>query len=1350
MAVTAREGHIFVSHSGADTEAARRLAEILHRNGLPAWFDKESLQPGDPWMPTLENAIQKASAMIVYIGRLGVRAWVDREVRLGLVRNTQEPDAFRLIPVLGEGADPSLLPPFLLQQQWVDLRDPQRAPAEIRRLVETLKNPSQERAILEDYWGGHSPFRSLQVFEPEDSWLFFGRDSETSELLTRLGRAPVLPVLGNSGSGKSSLIRAGLIPALQRGSFRSRGVGVNSWRIVVFRPSEAPFDYLAEALPAQITSQLTAKESADFIQHCRETLPLGGDALRNAIAAKAPRDAHVLLVADQFEELFTLTHNQETRHRYIDALLSSSRLGGSLSIHLIIVLRADFYAHCLEHAELSRCLEANLYNVPRMNPSQLRETIEKRLALASAHAEPGLIDSLLSDVGNEPGDLALLEHALGQLWDKRNPDGTITNSAYMEIGRLRGALGRHADEVCREIGDPTEKHLIQKVFLELVQLGEGAQDTRRRVPKEALLRLGAPTQMEQLLAQLASSRLIFTGGEGGENFVEVSHEALIREWPALRQWLAENREDLRIERRLMESAEEWQKLNRDPGALLQGARLAQAEEWLHKHAGAPALPLEFIQTSVEARAEAARKEREAQQRELARQQELVREAQARASAERSAAVRFRWFSVALAVLLLGSFAVVWFARHQQLIAESRALAAQAEQTFNQDHSAALNLAVRAWRTAGTSEAHLAVADSFPQLLATLQGHTGTVQSAVFSPDGQRILTASSDKTARLWNAANGQPLATLLGHTAPVRSAVFSPDDQRILTASEDKTARLWNAANGQLLATLQGHTGTVQSAVFSPDGQRILTASDDKTARLWNATNGELLATLQGHTGIVRTAVFSPDGQRVLTASSDSTVRVWNVAGGQPLATLQGHTLQVVSAVFSLDGQRILSASQDGTARVWNATSGQLLAILNGHNDAVWSAVFSPDGRHIVTASGDKRARVWNTADGQLLATLNGHTAAVSSAVFSPDGLHILTASDDRTAQVWNAANGQLLVILNGHTDSVRNAVFSSDGQRILTASADRTVRVWNADSGQLLATLNGHTNYVLSTVFSGDGQRILTASQDDTARMWNADSGQLLVTLQGHKGFVSSAVFSPNGQRILTASADHTARVWNADSGQLLATLQGHNDRVSGAVFSPNGQRILTASADHTARVWNADSGQLLVTLQGHNDFVSSAVFSPDGQRILTASADRTARVWNADSGQLLVTLQGHNDFVSSAVFSPDGQRVLTASADHTARVWNAANGKLLATLTGHNDRVSSAVFSPDGRRMLTASYDHTARVWNAGGQLLVKLQGHTIPVTSAVFSPDSQRILTASYTAQVFRIVTLSNIAELLAGK
>jgi WD40 repeat protein/uncharacterized protein YjbI with pentapeptide repeats/Mrp family chromosome partitioning ATPase len=578
--------------------------------------------------------------------------------------------------------------------------------------------------------------------------------------------------------------------------------------------------------------------------------------------------------------------------------------------------------------------------------------------------------------------------------------------------------------------------------------------------------------------------------------------------------------------------------------------------------------------------------------------------------------------------------------------------------------------------------------------------------AAFSPDGQRIATGASDKTARIWDAATGKTILSLEGHEASVRSVAFSPDGQRITTGSSDKTARIWDAATGKTILSLEGHEASVRSVAFSPDGQRVATGASDKTARIWDAASGKLILSLDGHKDAVSSVAFSPDGQRIATASDDKTARIWDAVSGKLILSLDGHKDAVGSVTFSPDGQGIATASRDKTARIWDAASSKLILSLDGHKDAVRSVAFSPDGQRIATASFDNVARIWDAASGKLILSLDGHKSVVRSVAFSPAGRRIVTASDENTARIWDAVSGKLMLSLEGHKAYVASVAFSPDGQRIGTGSYDNTARIWDA-SGKLILSLEGHKAYVASVAFSPDGQRIATASKDETARIWDAVSGKLILSLDGHEDAVDSVAFSPDGQRIATASDDKTARIWDAASGKPILSLDGHKDAVGSVTFSPDGQRVATASKDNTARIWDAASGKLILSLDGHKNAVRWVAFSPEGRRIATASFDNVARIWDAASGKLILSLDGHKDVVRWVAFSPDGRHVVTASDEDTARVWDAVSGKLILSLQGHRDHVRSVAFSPDGQRIATGSADNTARIWDANtGALLATL--------------------------------------------
>ncbi|HUL47999.1 MAG TPA: protein kinase [Steroidobacteraceae bacterium] len=607
-------------------------------------------------------------------------------------------------------------------------------------------------------------------------------------------------------------------------------------------------------------------------------------------------------------------------------------------------------------------------------------------------------------------------------------------------------------------------------------------------------------------------------------------------------------------------------------------------------------------------------------------------------------------------------------------------------------------------------------------ILALTGHDGVLWKVAFSPDGRRVVTASADATARIWDAVTGRELVRLIGHTDRVSYAEFSPDGRQVVTGSYDNSARVWDAASGRELMSLAGHARAVLGAAFSPDGRLIATASVDKTARIWDAQSGKQLRELGAQPGRLTAVAFSPDGRRVVTAADDNNARIWDVDSGRELMRLGGHTERVWSAMFSPDGERVVTASQDKTARIWSVATGQELVRLSGHTGRVSSAAFSPDGRRVVSGSDDGSVRLWDAASGRELARLSGHTERVWSVAFSPDGTRVVSGSTDRTARIWDVATPEILR-LNGHTGELLQASFSPDGQRAVTTSNDKTARIWDLRSGRELMQLIGHTDPVNYAEFSRDGRRIVTASDDQTARIWDAATGRELVRLGGHTDRVSGAAFSPDGARVATAGFDKTVRIWDAATGHQTNMLTGHTDRVDSAAFSPDGTRIVTASNDKTARIWDAITGQPLLILSGHTQLLGYAGFSPDGRRVVTASDDKTARIWNAATGAEIIRLIGHGDAVNFAAFSADGARVVTASTDGTARVWDAASGQELLLLSGHTGAVASAVFSPDGRRILTSAWDMTARLWNAVA-LPVELQ--IAWARAAQFDPleDSER--------------------------
>jgi WD40 repeat protein len=579
----------------------------------------------------------------------------------------------------------------------------------------------------------------------------------------------------------------------------------------------------------------------------------------------------------------------------------------------------------------------------------------------------------------------------------------------------------------------------------------------------------------------------------------------------------------------------------------------------------------------------------------------------------------------------------------------------------------------------------------------LGGHLAGVVRVNYNRDGSRLVTASKDGTARIWDVASGKQVALLKGHTDEVWSVDFSSDGSRIVTASDDKTARVWNAASGKQVALLKGHQGIVKDADFSPDGSRIVTASDDKTARIWDTALGKQVMLLQGHQGAVNSANFSPDGSHIVTASRDKSARVWDAVSGKG-ADLKGHHDSINRANFSPDGDRIVTASRDDTARIWDIASMKELALLQHQND-VYDAIFNKKGDRVVTASVDNSAGVWDAASGEQVALLEAHQGTVYRAKFSPDGRHIATVSSDNIARLWDLTLHHEVALLRSHQLSFYSAHFSPDSRRIIAAAHDKTARIWEIASGKEVLALRGHQEGLFRARFSPDGSRIVTASEDKIPQIWDAASGKQIALLHGHQDGVYDASFSPDGDRVVTASADKTVRIWDVASGKQIALLRGHQGTVYSASFSPDGSRIVTASTDNTARLWDVASGKEVLALR-HQDEIYDASFSPDGRRVVTASEDNTARVWDTDSGKEVALLQGHQGILYSANFSPDGSRIITSSRDHTVRVWNL-EGRQIAQYVG-----SDASFSPDGQYLVTV-FGETVKVWAVENldQLLVR---------------------------------------------
>ena len=1143
------------------------------------------------------------------------------------------------------------------------------------------------------------PYLALRYFEERDSHLFYGRDEHVRELLSKLELNRFVAVLGSSGCGKSSLVRAGLLPELKSGMIPSAG---HRWKVIEFKPGSSPMQELGRAF-----------ELGLGIQGVTETIAEGPLGIARAVdSASLEAGANVLIIADQFEEIFSYLRQEQSAGKGTEAREQAQALvrrlldaaaEPNLRIYVLLVMRSDYLGDCAQFPDLPERMNASLYLVPRLRRDQLQRAIE---APVGRDIEAAVVQRLLGEVGTDPDQLPRLQHLLSRMWIAAE-GGRITLAHYAAAGGWKSGLEQHLDQIYEGLTSPQQK-ACRLVFQRLSEIDRG-RAVRRWATLEQLTAL-CGAEAEEVVERFHRGGFLRLGGLN-QDTVDVMHESVLRGWPRLVGWMEEENRGGRRLRELAAAAQEagWRsgmstaEKNRVQG--IAGLTLTNLINWRNK----------FHPTAVWASRYLDASEFEAALDFLnwCEARELERKKVARLRANALVA------SLAFLAVVLSVAAWVFYVqgKRMQMLAtrsESRGLVAYSVEQMERDPERSVLLAMYAVRAtleydppsvpAATTALHSAILGS--QVRITLRGHDSSVTSVVFSPDGRRLATASWDKTAKIWDAETGKELMTLSGHTNAVNSVVFSPDGRRLATASTDKTAKIWDAETGKELMTLSGHRNAVNSVAFSPDGRRLATASTDATAKIWNAETGEELMTLSGHTNAVNSVAFSTDGRCLASASTDTTAKIWNAETGKELMTLRGHAEWVKSVAFSPDGRRLATASVDRTAKIWDPQTGKELMTLRGHFGTVISVAFSPDGKRLATASADETAKVWDAYTGKELTTLRGHEGAVDSVTFSPDGGRVATASDDNTAKIWDGEGAKELITLRGHANEVNSVAFSLNGSRLATASDDETAKIWDALTGKELMTLRGHDGWVNSVAFSPGGNRLATGSHDNTATIWDAETGKELTTLRGHEHPVISVVFSPDGGRLATASADKTAKIWDTETGKELMTLRGHEDRVFSVAFSPDGRRLATGSWDKTAKIWDAETGKELMTLRGHEGPVTSVTFSPDGRLLATASTDITAKIWDAETGKELMTLRGHDGPVWSVAFSLDGRRLATASADFNAKIWDAETGKELMTLRGHEGSVNSVAFSPDGRRLATASNDKAVQVYAVDLQDLLTL--------------------------------------------
>ena len=1142
----------------------------------------------------------------------------------------------------------------------------------------------------EEPGGEACPFPGLAAFTAEDAPFFTGRERETEAFVNRLRVTPLVALVGPSGAGKSSLLQAGVLASLGE-----------EWRHVLVRPGPAPLVSLAAGLAA-VGVDATA---------LREEVAGHPGALGSMLRAFASRrGASVVLVIDQFEELFTLCDDDAERGLYAEALVRAARSADD-PVRVVLSLRDDFLLRAEALPALRSRLGPALQLLTTPAAADLRRIVEEPVRRAGyGFDDPALPEEMVEAVLDRPGALALLSFTAGRLWELRDRRfRQLGHRAYRSLGGVGGALAQHAEATLTAM-PAEEQRLVREAFRHLVT-AEGTRAVLSRAELGELL--GAPDQAATVVEKLVAARLLVVSeAPGGGERIEITHEALLDAWPRLVTWRREDAEGARMRDQVRAAVRQWEDRGRPRGLLWRGDALAEFRIWRGRHPGA-------LTASEEAFAAAslgeARRER-----------------------------RLRQLLVAGTVVALAVVAVVLLVQNAG-IERQRASAIESADKFHAlllgqyesqgrrflldgDPLQALAYLDEASRLGASGAAHeFLVASAIRATEGELYEvrHEGGVLRARFSPGGDLLATAGLDGFAIVWDASTGRQVARL-AHEAGVTRVAWG--GHQLATATRDEKVVLWDPRAGSRLHQLEVGAG-IQALEYAPGGSRLAVLTMDDSLSIWDPQDGARLAVLQppspGGLQPDGDCAFSPDGGRIAAGDRSGAVRVWDLASGRELVRLAAHGDSISRVRFSPDGLRLVTADIGGNLAIWELGTGRPVARF-AHDGEVTAAWFGPGGDRLLTASRDRSAIVWDARTGAVLATLAGHAAAINQAVWSPDGSTIATASDDATAILWDASSGRRLDRRLGQRAPLFDVAFDPAGRRMATASMDGSARVFSAEPTHRITPLAGHTRPVKSVEFAPGGAHLVTGSDDGSARIWDARTGRELLAL-AHGTDVLAARFDPAGARIATAGFGGLIRLWDARTGRPLLDLPTGPEAVLEIGWSPGGDRLVAALADGTARVFDAEGGALLHTLRGEG-ILAWAGFHPGGDRIVTSSNRGAVQVWDAASGRELARFEDAGGRLASD-FEPGGDRMASATINRTARIWDLATGAVELDLVGHVGFVRTAQFSPGETFLLTASFDGSARIWDAArGDLLAVLDHGGTKLHAAAFSPEGDRVATA----------------------
>lgn len=1171
---------------------------------------------------------------------------------------------------------------------------------------------------------GECPYRGLSAFQEKDAPFFFGREEFTARLAEDLqGPTNTIAVVGASGSGKSSTVFAGLLPRLREDK--------KEWLIAHFRPGRNPFQSLAAILLPLIEPNLRETDRLIETQKMANALfarEIDLISIVERLLEKHPGSTCLFLVIDQFEEIYTLCTESGMRHSFLDLLTGIGKDDSQSPVKLLLTLRADFFSQALSYRPLADLLQTGTHMLGPMSREELRTVIERPGEKQGVAFEPGLIDRILDEVSEAPGNLPLLEFALLLLWEA-DTSGWLTHRAYEALDRVEGALTCYAEQVYGDIED-TEQGKIRQIFMQLIQPGEGTEDTCRVATRADIGEANWP-----LTTLLATKRLVVTSREAssGMETAEIAHEAMILKWDRLRHWTESDRAFRSWQEDLRGAIRQWQYSNQDEGALLRGVPLGQAESWLtERRSQLSKLEVDFIQASINQRRS------KEQERETQRQRELTTERKARRLLSALVGVLAVAMVVALALSLYA-----FSQRREALEAFSLSISANARNALDEgDTSTGLALALaanqienppkEAQRTfleaayAPGPRWRIDSAEIFP-------GTKGPVVTLDFSPDGHKVLSGFEDGVLILWDINTKNEIYRFEGHHGRVNDVAISPDGMLALSGGDDHQVIVWDLASGQAIESLDGHSGLVRAVDFSPDGSLAVSgsfANDDMYEPgeliLWDLASGEEIRRFTGHISGIVAVQFTPDGHALLASAGDA--KIFSDLGPE-------ETLQIGAAPFDLI--------------LWNVATGKAIRRFEGEQDDAFSLAISPDGTRALTGSSyNNQSTLWDVEIGTPLSNLIGHPEAINSVSISPDGQRALTGSNDDSLIYWDLSNGKSLAVLTAHGSDVLDLAFSPDGRTAVSSAYDGGIILWDLFDAALDQQMVGHGDMVYDVDFTPDGRQALSSSgasapsvpvKDASIRLWDLETGRQVKSQSLPVNAIFQVAISLDGRTALLATEQPSVIAWDLTAWRELGRMEGHQSEVTSIEFTPDGQRALSLEVKGTLILWDVPSLRAIRTINTPGQGLWSLAISPDGKNALTDSKNSSMILWDLETGELLLNFVRSDPpevpGSSGMAFSPDGRKAISCEGDGYLIEWDLETGKEIRRLGIHPGLRKRVVISSDGRLAISAGYDGSLMLWDlTTGELIRRSGGHGL-IFDLALSPDNKTVLFGTSDGMVY---------------